>query len=166
VGSRRYFLKWKQWRVGVSSVVYSWVEGQSLGLIEFPMSPDPLVELGIPTAATNIVQQINTGKKIEGSIEVIDFYAVTELVYTIDVDNDVAGTQKAVESNNTRTIIDYFALVASLININDTTDVRTTPDATFVFDNAIIRDVVPRWQYPNSPTVVRFIADSYTLTVA
>jgi hypothetical protein len=125
------------------------------------------VQLPIPTGSTNQIQEINTGEKIPITIEVLDFYAVTELLLSIDVDNDTAGTQKAVIlSGNTRTEIDYFALVATLIQINDTTDARTTPDVTFVFDNAYIRNIELDWKRANDPIMVYAFADSYTWTVA
>lgn len=167
VANRRFYLKTMQWRVGVSSVVYSWVGESTLGRSGWTRNPDPYVELVIPTASTNIIQQINTGKKLEGFIEVQDWEAIEQLLYTIDVDDDIAGTQTAIEANNTRTVIDYFALVYANIELVNVTGTHTTPNAVCVFANAVIRLVgPPDIRDPNSPYIVHFYADSVEETVA
>lgn len=161
-----YYLKTIQLRVGVTAATYSYAGEGRLGLSGFTRNPDPWVELIIPKGATNIIQEITTGKKLEGFIELADWNVVTDLFYTIDVDNDLVGVQTAIEANNTRTVIDYFALVGVPIQIVAATDARTTPTASYVFSNTVIRDIQYRLERPSNPIVVRFYADSVTETVA
>jgi hypothetical protein len=160
-------MKTMQWRVGVTAATYSYVGESSLGTSGFMRSPDPFVELAIPKGTTNILQQITTGKKLEGFIEVTDWNAVQELLYNTDVDNATGGNQYAViPAGNTRTPIDYFALVGTLIQIVNATDARTTPTVSYVFTNAVIRDVPYLLEQPNDPVRITFYADSVTPTVA
>ena len=166
VANRWFYMKTLAWRVGVTAASYSYVGESSLGRSGFMRAPDPYVELGIPKGTTNIIQQINTGKKLEGFIEVTDWNAIKDLLYTIDVDNDVAGTQKAIEAGNTRTIIDYFVLVGALIQLVNATDARTTPSASFSFTNARIGEVPYLLETTNTPVRITFYADSVTETVA
>jgi hypothetical protein len=154
------------WRVGVSSTTYSWVGEGRVGRSGFMRNPDPYVELPIPLGTTTIVQIINTGKKLEGFIEVIDWNAIANMLYTIDVDNGTAGTQTAVLSGNDRTIIDYFVLVGVPIKVVEATDARTTPSAAYSFTNARIGRVPYLLETPNNPVTITFYADSVTETVA
>ena len=166
VANRWFYMKTIEWRVGVTAAAYSKVVESSLGRSGFTRSPDPFVELSIPKGTTNILQEINTGTKLKGFIDVTDWNAITDLLYTIDVDNDVGGVQTAIEANNTRTIIDYFALIGVLIQLVNATDTRTTPSAAFSFTNAVIGVVPYLLEKPNDPVRITFYADSVTLTVA
>lgn len=166
VANRWFYMKTMQLRVGVTAASYSYVGESSLGVSAFMRSPDPNIFLTIPGGTTNVRQEINTGKKLEGFINVTDWNAVTDLLYTIDVDNDVAGVQTAIETGNTRTVIDYFVLVGALIQIVNATDARTTPSAAYSFTNAVIGEVPYRLEIPNNPIMVTFFADSVTMTVA
>lgn len=166
VANRWFFMKTLQWRVGVTSVSYSYVGESSLGRSGFMRNPDPNVFLDIPHAATNVRQELKTGTKLRGFIDVTDWNAVTDLLYTIDVDNGTAGTQTAIESSNARTEIDYFVLVGVLIQLVNATDLRTTPNAAYSFTNAVIGDVPYLLEEPNNPIRITFYADSVTETVA
>ena len=159
-------MKTMQLRVGVTAASYSYVGESSLGVSGFMRAPDPSIFLPIPGASTNVRQEINTGTKLEGFIEFTDWNAIQQLLYTIDVDNDTAGTQKAIEAGNTRTIIDYFVIVGALIQLVNDTDARTTPISSFSFTNAVIGEIPYRLEIPNNPIVVTFTADSVTSTVA
>lgn len=167
VANRWFYMKTTQLRVGVTAASYNYVGESSLGISAFMRSPDPSIFLTIPGAATNVRQEINTGKKLEGFIQFTDWNAVQELLYNTDVDNATGGNQYAViPAGNTRTEIDYFCLVGALIQIVNASDARTTPSVAASFTNAVIGEVPYRLEIPNNPIVVTFTADSVTLTVA
>lgn len=165
VSNNWFFMKTIQLRVGVTAASYSYAGEGRLGISGFNRNPDPWVELGIPKGTTNIVQQINTGKKLEGFVEIPDWAVVKDLFYTIDVDNGTAGTQKAIETNNTRTIIDYFCLVGVPIQIT-AADARTTPSAAYSFTNTRVREPIYPMRETNNPIRITFYFDSVTETVA
>ena len=164
VSNNWFYLKTTQLRVGVSAAAYTSAGEGRLGRSGFTRSPDPYIELTIPKGTTNILQQINTGKKLEGFVEIQDWAVVKDLFYTIDV---VAGgaVEEAIEANNTRSIIGYFVIVAAPIQIT-TADARTIPSASYSFTNARIRDISYPFEATNNPITVSFYADSVIETVA
>ena len=164
LANRRFFLKAIQWRVGESSTTYSHVGESSLWRCEWGRSPDPYIQLRIPKGTTNVVQQINTGDKLEGYIEVSDREAIKQLLYTINV--EVGGAVSAIEANNTRTIIGYFVIAGKDINLVSATDARTTPTTTASFTNTRIRNIDYITDTPASVVRVNFYADSVTVTTA
>jgi hypothetical protein len=165
--NRWQFLKVTDWRVGVSSSVYTNVGAGSVGRAGFMRSPNPYVELVIPGATTNVLQEINTGKKLEGFIEVTDWNAVSTMLYAVDVDNVTGGNQYAViPAGNTRTVIDYFVIAGILANIVKDPYSQTTPTASYSFTNTVIGEVPYLLTKPNDPILVTFYADSVTETVA
>jgi hypothetical protein len=166
VANRWFLMKTAQWRVGVTSSTYTFAGESSLDRSAFMRNPDPYVQLVIPGASTNVLQEINTGAKLEGYIEVTNWNAVTDMLYTIDVDNSTGGTQTAILTGNSRTTIDYFVLVGTPIQIVDATDARTTPNAAYSFTNAVIGEVPYSLTKPNDPVRITFYADSVTETVA
>ena len=158
---RRFYLKALQWRVGVSGADYDYVGESSLLRCGWNNDPDPWVQLGIPKGTTNVLQQITTGNKVEGFIEVSDWEAIEELLYKTDVVSGGA-TETAIEANNTRSVIGYFVIDTANIQILDAGDARTTPTVPFTFTNTVIRDVKIELSEPNSFWTVRFYADSVT----
>jgi hypothetical protein len=166
VANRRFFLKTYEWRVGVSSSSYRSVGESSLKGSGWFRNPDPFIQLRVPKGATNILQKINTGDKLEGWIDVTDREGILQLLYTIDVDNGTAGTQTAILTGNDRTVIDYFVLSGYDIKIANAADSRTTPTVSDSFTNTVIRSVEYLDDEPASPVRVNFYADSVTVTVA
>jgi hypothetical protein len=164
VSNNWFYLKTVQLRVGVSSSAYTSAGEGRIGRSGFMRNPDPNIFLTIPGAATNIRQEINTGAKLQGFIEIPDWAVVKDLFYTIDV---VAGggTETAIETNNSRSVIGYFVLVGAPIQIT-AADARTTPNAAYSFTNAVIGEVPYLMETRNNPVVITFTADSVTETVA
>jgi len=167
VTTRRFYNYIAEWRVGASATSYDSVGPASgIGPVTWTPNPDPWIELTIPKGSTNILQNINTGKKIEGELFIHDRAALTQLLYTTDVDNDVAGTQIAIGAGNARETIDYMVISVYDTQITNATDARTTSTVSYSFTNTVIRDVNRVFDAVGSPYRVRFYADSEAETVA
>lgn len=161
---RRFYTLVKEIRLGRTGFAGGYESiGQSSGLgpAEWIPWPDPFVEIEIP-GGNSVLQEVSF-RKIQGSIEVRDMEAVTQLLRSIDVSLD-AGTQKAIGDTGSRSTIGYFAIVVGNTRIVNSTDARSTGDSVFSFTNTLIREVRRKFADPASPVIITFYADSEVQT--
>jgi hypothetical protein len=161
VPDRRNFTNVQQWRVGVSSAAYSYVdEASGLGPIEWE-EVDPWVTLTIP-GADDAVYQLVGNPDGAGWLDVYDYEAITVLLYETAID----GSANYAVTATSRNAIGYFAVVVGNTRIVNATDTRTETTSTFVFNDTRIRHIEKRFRFPVDQSVwrVHFYADSVTQT--
>jgi hypothetical protein len=167
VATRRFANYIQEWRVGFSlagSLYSSLGPSSGFGRVHIPRSPDPWSEITIPAAATNVAQQMNTGKKLDCWIELRDLAGMEQLLYAQDVVNGV-GTSYAIVSGNARNVIGYMAIVINTLDITNASDARAVTATTFTFTKARIGEVVYSFGSVAPLNRVTFNADSVTVTV-
>lgn len=161
LADRRFYNYVKEWRVGVSSDLYSTVgEDSGLGPVSW-MPGDPYVRIPIPGGSVSVFQLIGN-YFIEGRLDVQDYEAVTQLLKTIDV-SATPGVQTAMPSFS-RNTIGYFCIVIDNTKIERASDDRTAETSSFVFANPRIRRDLWNMHRPTSPVTVEWYADSVTQT--
>jgi hypothetical protein len=154
-------------QLGSTSSVYNRIGAPSGLTARWEPNPDPYVELEIPAGSTNVVQALRTGQKRRGWFAVRDHDAVTQLLYTIDV-GAAGGTQKAIESGNTRTVIGHMAILTKSTRLDNSAspNTRSIVTGTYTFTNAIILDPIRDFTAVAAPVRVNFLFDSETETLA